>query len=180
MWIKALLKKRRLSALQSFPAYRKLKKMVEARFTHNLRQVANAEKFLFLQVTQADKNETLDISGLRHPHTVYLTQGGLLSLLLCSPSHFLSSPAASYLARVHSPCRVWFSLSLSQRQFKGVCMRLVPIRSSSLFSRHWQPAIWDPLGLITPPLDSLTMHPPLLLLSSALLSSIVCYSSVAT
>lgn len=69
------------------------------------------------------------------------------------------------------------SLPLSQRQFKGVCVRLVPIRSSSLFSRHWQPAIWDPLGLITPPLDSLTMHPPLLLLSSPLLRSLLFVSS---
>ena len=143
---------------------------------------------LFLSVTQADKNETLDISGLRHPHTLYCIQGRPLSSLLCTLPHFLSSPAASYLARVYGLCRVWFSLSralslslsLSQRQFKGVCVRLVPIRSSSLFSRHWQPAIWDPLGLITPPLDSLTMHPPLLLFSFALLSSTVCYSSVAT
>lgn len=63
-----------------------------------------------------------------------------------------------------------YSLFFSQRQFKGICVRLVPIRSSSLFSRHWQPAIWDPLGLITPPLDSLTMHPLLLLLSSAVFS----------
>lgn len=140
--------------------------------SHNFRQVAHT-----LWMTQQIKMrpQTLLDWGA---HILY-TQGRPLSSLLCSRPRFLSSPAASYLARAHGPCRVWFSLS--QRQFKGISVRLVPIRSSSLFSRHWQPAIWDPLGLITPPLDSLTMHPPLLLLSSALFSSIiVSHSSVAT
>lgn len=169
---------------EPFPRYIKLIKdsvtIMQLLLLHSFRQVAHTGEFLFFCVSDtANKNETSDISGLRCARTVYSAQGRPLSSLPRSRPRFLSSPAASYLARAHGPCRVWFSLS--QRQFKGISVRLVPISSSSLFSRHWQPAIWDPLGLITPPLDSLTMHPPLLLLSSALFSSIiVSHSSVAT
>lgn len=118
-------------------------------------------------VTQAETKETFDIFVMWNPQTVHSTWGWPLFSLLCFFPHFLSSPAASYLARAHGPCRVWFSLPLAllspSAAVQRRCERLVPIRSSSLFSRHWQPAIWDPLSLITPPLDSLTMHPPLLL-----------------